>query len=100
MFNTTQNGGYGGSGNGFGGATNYGNNKSNGQSNFSSGQTGAAFTSPQNFKPPPQFGGAQGGPPPQNGMNRGQFPFTQPSTPQQPPPPPMMPFPMPPQFPQ
>ncbi|XP_034059348.1 probable ATP-dependent RNA helicase DDX5 [Gymnodraco acuticeps] len=97
--NKAQNGGsYGGSGNSSG---NYGNNNysnSNGQGNFPTNQVGAFGN--QSFQGPPQFGGMQRAT--QNGMNHPPFPFNSQPPPQaqQPPPPPMVPYPMPPTFPQ
>lgn len=97
-----QNGGsYGGnSGNSSG---SYGNNfnNSNGQGNFGGPANQVGAFGNQSFQGPPQFGGMQRGA--QNGMNH-PFPFTsQPPPPQAqqpPPPPPMVPYPMPPPFPQ
>uniref|UniRef100_A0A3B3DBB6 RNA helicase n=1 Tax=Oryzias melastigma TaxID=30732 RepID=A0A3B3DBB6_ORYME len=67
---------------------NYGNNyNSNGQGNFGPPNQGGFGN--QSFQGPPQFGGMQR--PAQNGMNHNQQP---------PPPPPMVPYPMPPPFPQ
>ncbi|KAL3066816.1 hypothetical protein OYC64_016714 [Pagothenia borchgrevinki] len=97
--NKAQNGGsYGGSGNSSG---SYGNNNysnSNGQGNFPTNQVGAFGN--QSFQGPPQFGGMQRAA--QNGMNHPPFPFNSQPPPQaqQPPPPPMVPYPMPPPFPQ
>ncbi|XP_033939552.1 probable ATP-dependent RNA helicase DDX5 [Pseudochaenichthys georgianus] len=97
--NKAQNGGsYGGSGNSSG---SYGNNNysnSNGQGNFPTNQVGTFGN--QSFQGPPQFGGMQRAT--QNGMNHPPFPFNSqpPSQAQQPPPPPMVPYPMPPTFPQ
>ncbi|KAJ4945042.1 hypothetical protein JOQ06_013581 [Pogonophryne albipinna] len=97
--NKAQNGGsYGGSGNSSG---SYGNNNysnSNGQGNFPTNQVGAFGN--QSFQGPPQFGGMQRAG--QNGMNHPPFPFNSQPPPQaqQPPPPPMVPYPMPPTFPQ
>ncbi|XP_024145115.1 probable ATP-dependent RNA helicase DDX5 isoform X2 [Oryzias melastigma] len=81
---------------------NYGNNyNSNGQGNFGPPNQGGFGN--QSFQGPPQFGGMQR--PAQNGMNHAPFPFnSQPPPPPQnqqpPPPPPMVPYPMPPPFPQ
>ncbi|KAI4833205.1 hypothetical protein KUCAC02_016119 [Chaenocephalus aceratus] len=97
--NKAQNGGsYGGSGNSSG---SYGNNNysnSNGQGNFPTNQVGTFGN--QSFQGPPQFGGMQRAT--QNGMNHPPFPFNSQPPPQaqQPPPPPMVPYPMPPTFPQ
>ncbi|KAF3852321.1 hypothetical protein F7725_005676 [Dissostichus mawsoni] len=97
--NKAQNGGsYGGSGNSSG---SYGNNNysnSNGQGHFPTNQVGAFGN--QSFQGPPQFGGMQRAA--QNGMNHPPFPFNSQPPPQaqQPPPPPMVPYPMPPPFPQ
>ncbi|XP_010768436.1 probable ATP-dependent RNA helicase DDX5 [Notothenia coriiceps] len=97
--NKAQNGGsYGGSANSSG---SYGNNNysnSNGQGNFPTNQVGAFGN--QSFQGPPQFGGMQRAA--QNGMNHPPFPFNSQPPPQaqQPPPPPMVPYPMPPTFPQ
>ncbi|RVE76623.1 hypothetical protein OJAV_G00010610 [Oryzias javanicus] len=80
----------------------YGNNyNSNGQGNFGPPNQGGFGN--QSFQGPPQFGGMQR--PAQNGMNHAPFPFnSQPPPPPQnqqpPPPPPMVPYPMPPPFPQ
>ncbi|CAB1344898.1 unnamed protein product [Coregonus sp. 'balchen'] len=96
----TQNGGgYGGStydkGASSGGS--YGNSYgSNGQASFGAANQVGAFGG-QNFQAPPQFGAAQA--PAPNGMGRPPFPFNpQAQQPQQPPP--MVPYSMPPPFPQ
>nr|XP_024658562.1 probable ATP-dependent RNA helicase DDX5 isoform X1 [Maylandia zebra] len=99
-----QNGGhYGGnSGNSSGnyGSSNYSN--SNGQGNFGAPTNQVGGFGNQSFQGPPQFGGMQRAT--QNGMNHPPFPFnSQPPPPQaqqQPPPPPMVPYTMPPPFPQ
>ncbi|XP_061085312.1 probable ATP-dependent RNA helicase DDX5 isoform X1 [Conger conger] len=97
VFGTkTQNGGYGGSSydnssSGF--ANGYGNC---GQSNFGGAATQAGTFGNQNFQNQ-QFGGNQGTG--QNGMSHPQFPFNPQQQPQQPPQP-MVPYPMPPPFPQ
>ncbi|XP_043971378.1 probable ATP-dependent RNA helicase DDX5 [Gambusia affinis] len=100
-----QNGGnYGGNNSNSSG--NYGNSNysnSNGQGNFSAppNQGGAGGFGNQNFQGPPQFGGMQR--PAQNGVNHPPFPFNSqppPQNQQPPPPPPMVPYPMPPPFPQ
>uniref|UniRef100_A0A3Q0RIZ7 RNA helicase n=1 Tax=Amphilophus citrinellus TaxID=61819 RepID=A0A3Q0RIZ7_AMPCI len=99
-----QNGGnYGGnSGNSSGnyGSNNYSN--SNGQGNFGAPANQVGGFGNQNFQGPPQFGGMQR--PTQNGMNHPPFPFNSQAPPPQaqqpPPPPPMVPYPMPPPFPQ
>uniref|UniRef100_A0A6Q2YWC4 RNA helicase n=1 Tax=Esox lucius TaxID=8010 RepID=A0A6Q2YWC4_ESOLU len=98
----TQNGGgYGGSSydKSASSGNSYGNSySSNGQSNFSAGNQVGAFGG-QNYQAQPQFGAAQA--PAQNGMSHPPFPFNpQALQPQQPPPPPMVPYPMPPPFPQ
>ncbi|XP_005797543.1 probable ATP-dependent RNA helicase DDX5 [Xiphophorus maculatus] len=103
--NKAQNGGnYGGNNSNSSG--NYGNSNysnSNGQGNFSAApnQGGAGGFGNQNFQGPPQFGGMQR--PAQNGVNHPPFPFNSqppPQNQQPPPPPPMVPYPMPPPFPQ
>ncbi|XP_038133961.1 probable ATP-dependent RNA helicase DDX5 [Cyprinodon tularosa] len=81
---------------------NYGNNynNTNGQGNFSAPPNQGGFGN-QNFQGPPQFGGMQR--PAQNGVNHAPFPFNSqppPQNQQAPPPPPMVPYPMPPPFPQ
>ncbi|XP_007574088.1 PREDICTED: probable ATP-dependent RNA helicase DDX5 [Poecilia mexicana] len=101
-----QNGGnYGGNNSNSSG--NYGNSNysnSNGQGNFSAPPNqggGAGGFGNQNFQGPPQFGGMQR--PAQNGVNHPPFPFNSqppPQNQQPPPPPPMVPYPMPPPFPQ
>ncbi|XP_063332624.1 probable ATP-dependent RNA helicase DDX5 isoform X2 [Pelmatolapia mariae] len=100
-----QNGGnYGGnSGNSSGnyGSSNYSN--SNGQGNFGAPTNQVGGFGNQGFQGPPQFGGMQRAA--QNGMNHPPFPFnSQPPPPQAqqqpPPPPPMVPYTMPPPFPQ
>ncbi|CAI5679850.1 unnamed protein product [Oreochromis niloticus] len=99
-----QNGGnYGGnSGNSSGnyGSSNYSN--SNGQGNFGAPTNQVGGFGNQSFQGPPQFGGMQRAA--QNGMNHPPFPFnSQPPPPQAqqaPPPPPMVPYTMPPPFPQ
>ncbi|XP_039658107.1 probable ATP-dependent RNA helicase DDX5 [Perca fluviatilis] len=101
--NKAQNGGsYGG--NGGNSSVSYGNNNysnSNGQGNFGTpGNQVGAFGN-QSFQGPPQFGGMQRVA--QNGMNHPPFPFNSqppPQAQQPPPPPPMVPYPMPPPFPQ
>ncbi|KAM4750338.1 putative ATP-dependent RNA helicase DDX5 [Anableps anableps] len=97
-----QNGGnYGGNNSNSSG--NYGNgnyNNSNGQGNFSAPPNQGGFGN-QNFQGPPQFGGMQR--PAQNGVNHPAFAFNSqppPQNQQPPPPPPMVPYPMPPPFPQ
>ncbi|XP_078135708.1 putative ATP-dependent RNA helicase DDX5 [Sander vitreus] len=98
-----QNGGsYGG--NGGNSSVSYGNSNysnSNGQGNFGTpGNQVGAFGN-QSFQGPPQFGGMQRVA--QNGMNHPPFPFNSqppPQAQQPPPPPPMVPYPMPPPFPQ
>ncbi|XP_008415927.1 probable ATP-dependent RNA helicase DDX5 [Poecilia reticulata] len=103
--NKAQNGGnYGGNNSNSSG--NYGNSNysnSNGQGNFSAppNQGGGGGFGNQNFQGPPQFGGMQR--PAQNGVNHPPFPFNSqppPQNQQPPPPPPMVPYPMPPPFPQ
>ncbi|TWW59796.1 putative ATP-dependent RNA helicase DDX5 [Takifugu flavidus] len=101
-----QNGvGCGGNGGNPGGG--YGNNSyssSNGQGHFGASANQVGAFGNQSFQGPPQFGGMQRSA--QNGMNHPAFPFaSQPPPPpqqgQQPPtPPPMVPYPMPPPFPQ
>lgn len=103
-----QNGvGCGGTGGNPGGG--YGNNaygSSNGQGHFGAPANQVGAFGNQSFQGPPQFGGMQRAA--QNGMNHPPFPFgSQPPPPppqqqgQQPPtPPPMVPYPMPPPFPQ
>ncbi|XP_015254602.1 PREDICTED: probable ATP-dependent RNA helicase DDX5 [Cyprinodon variegatus] len=93
-------GNYGGGNSNPGG--NYGNNynNTNGQGNFSAPPNQGGFGN-QNFQGPPQFGGMQR--PAQNGVNHAPFPFNSqppPQNQQAPPPPPMVPYPMPPPFPQ
>uniref|UniRef100_A0A8C7PAY4 RNA helicase n=1 Tax=Oncorhynchus mykiss TaxID=8022 RepID=A0A8C7PAY4_ONCMY len=96
----TQNGvGYGGStydkGASSGGS--YGNSYgSNGQASFGATNQVGAFGG-QNFQAPPQFGAAQAAAP--NGMGRPPFPFN-PQAQQSQQPPPMVPYSMPPPFPQ
>nr|ALF95045.1 RNA helicase p68a isoform l [Cynoglossus semilaevis] len=101
--NKAQNGGSyrGDTGNSSG---NYGNNygNSNGQGNFGAPVNQVGPFGNQNFQGPPQFGMQRSS---QNGMNHPPFPFnSQPPPPPQaqqpPPPPPMVPYPMPPPFPQ
>uniref|UniRef100_A0A8C7QWQ6 RNA helicase n=1 Tax=Oncorhynchus mykiss TaxID=8022 RepID=A0A8C7QWQ6_ONCMY len=96
----TQNGGgYGGStyNKGASSGGSYGNSySSNGQASFGTTNQVGAFGG-QNFQAPPQFGAAQAAT--QNGMGRPPFPFNpQAQQPQQPPP--MVPYSMPPPFPQ
>ncbi|XP_028300795.1 probable ATP-dependent RNA helicase DDX5 [Gouania willdenowi] len=77
----------------------YGSN--NGQGNFGAPTNQVGTFGNQNFQGPPQYGGMQRGN--QNGMNHPAFPYnSQPPAQQgqQPPPPPMVPYPMPPSFPQ
>ncbi|XP_041641106.1 probable ATP-dependent RNA helicase DDX5 [Cheilinus undulatus] len=101
--NKAQNGGnYGGnSGNSSGsyGSNNY--NNSNGQGNFGAPPNQVSAFGNQSFQGPPQFGAMQRAA--QNGMNHPPFPFNSQPPPQgqqPPPPPPMVPYPMPPPFPQ
>ncbi|XP_035258797.1 probable ATP-dependent RNA helicase DDX5 isoform X1 [Anguilla anguilla] len=102
VFGTkTQNGGYGGSsydstGGGGGFGNGYGNS---GQSNFGGAAAQPGAFGNQNFQNQ-QFGGNQGAG--QNGMSHPQFPFNpqQQQQPPQQPPQPMVPYPMPPPFPQ
>ncbi|XP_036385316.1 probable ATP-dependent RNA helicase DDX5 isoform X1 [Megalops cyprinoides] len=96
VFGTkTQNGGYGGSGYD-GSSSSFGNGYgSSGQSNFGAANQAGTFGN-QNFQNQ-QFGGNQGAA--QNGMSHPQFPFNPQQQPQQPPQP-MVPYPMPPPFPQ
>uniref|UniRef100_A0A667XC93 RNA helicase n=1 Tax=Myripristis murdjan TaxID=586833 RepID=A0A667XC93_9TELE len=94
VFGTnTQNGGFGGGGNS--GAFNGGGYNSNGQSNFNN-QTGSFGGGQNNFQAQ-QFGPGKTGA--QNGAGHPPFPFPQGQAPQQHPPP-LVPYPMPPQFPQ
>ncbi|KAG9350412.1 hypothetical protein AGOR_G00097870 [Albula goreensis] len=99
VFGTkTQNGGYGGSGyDGSSSSSSFGNGYGNsGQSNFGGAAPQAGAFGNQNFQNQ-QFGGNQGAA--QNGMSHPQFPFNPQQQPQQPPQP-MVPYPMPPPFPQ
>ncbi|XP_049577673.1 probable ATP-dependent RNA helicase DDX5 [Syngnathus scovelli] len=95
-----QNGGsYGGNSSGSY-VNHYGN--SNSQGNFGGPSNQAGAFGNQSFQGPPQFGGMQR--PGQNGMNH-PFPYVAhppppPQAQQPPPPPPMLPYPMPPPFPQ
>ncbi|XP_063052302.1 probable ATP-dependent RNA helicase DDX5 [Engraulis encrasicolus] len=105
-------GGYGGGGHGHHGNSGGGGNYSNGYSNNGQGNSyggGAGPGNPvppfqnQNYQaqppPPPPFGGNQAGG--QNGMSHPPFPpFNPQGAPPQQPPQPMVPYPMPPAFPQ
>ncbi|XP_064180356.1 probable ATP-dependent RNA helicase DDX5 isoform X1 [Anguilla rostrata] len=102
VFGTkTQNGGYGGSSyDGSSGGGGFGNGYGNsGQSNFGGAAAQPGAFGNQNFQNQ-QFGGNQGAG--QNGMSHPQFPFNpqQQQQPPQQPPQPMVPYPMPPPFPQ
>ncbi|XP_056135475.1 probable ATP-dependent RNA helicase DDX5 [Lampris incognitus] len=100
--NKSQNGGYGGNSGGSSGS--YGSNNysnSNGQGNFGAPSNQVGGFGNQGFQgPPQQFGSVQRAG--QNGLNHPPFPFAPqpPQQGQQPPPPPMVPYPMPPPFPQ
>uniref|UniRef100_UPI0037E88BC9 probable ATP-dependent RNA helicase DDX5 n=1 Tax=Semicossyphus pulcher TaxID=241346 RepID=UPI0037E88BC9 len=101
--NKAQNGGgYGGnSGNSSGSYGNNNYNNSNGQGNFGAPSNQVGAFGNQSFQGPPQFGAMQRAA--QNGMNHPPFPFNSqppPQAQQPPPPPPMVPYPMPPPFPQ
>ncbi|CAL8329627.1 unnamed protein product [Lota lota] len=100
-------GGYGGNGGGSSGS--YGNSNfgggggggGNGQGNFATAGNQVGAFGNQSFAGPAGFGAMQRAA--QNGLSHPPFPFTpQPPSqnPQLPPPPPMVPFPMPPTFPQ
>uniref|UniRef100_H3DJF8 RNA helicase n=1 Tax=Tetraodon nigroviridis TaxID=99883 RepID=H3DJF8_TETNG len=87
-------GGNGGLPGGVYGSNSYGS--SNGQGHFGASANQVGVFGNQSFQGPPQFGGMQRSA--QNGMNHPPFPF---SSRQQPPtPPPMVPYPVPPPFPQ
>ncbi|KAL6110257.1 ddx5 [Pungitius sinensis] len=100
--NKDQNGGsYGGNGGNSSG--NYvNNNYSNGQGNFGAPASQVGAFGNQSFQGPPQFGAMQRAG--QNGMNHPPFSFNSQPPPTQaqqpPPPPPMVPYPLPPPFPQ
>uniref|UniRef100_A0AAY4ABG9 RNA helicase n=1 Tax=Denticeps clupeoides TaxID=299321 RepID=A0AAY4ABG9_9TELE len=91
-----QNGGFGGGAGNSSGAGSYGNGYGNGgqASAYSAGNQVAPFQN-QNFQAQ-AFGGSHAA---QNGMSHPQFPFN-PTQPPQQPPQPMVPYPMPPGFPQ
>lgn len=100
--NKAQNGGsYGGNGGNSSGSYDD-NNYSNGQGNFGAPANQVGAFGNQSFQGPPQFGAMQRAG--QNGMNHPPFSFnSQPPPPQAqqpPPPPPMVPYSMPPPFPQ
>ncbi|XP_037328416.2 probable ATP-dependent RNA helicase DDX5 [Pungitius pungitius] len=97
-----QNGGsYGGNGGNSSGSY-VNNNYSNGQGNFGAPASQVGAFGNQSFQGPPQFGAMQRAG--QNGMNHPPFSFNSQPPPTQaqqpPPPPPMVPYPMPPPFPQ